>query len=70
MSMATLERAILKSAKIVLNNPALTMREICEWSTSEDAVKAGLQAGEIMVHIPDPGVWIAVNQKRDRRATS
>ena len=70
MSMATLECAILKNARVILANPNLKMSDIPVWITDGDAVKKGLLAGEIAVHIPDPGVWIAVAQEKDRRAKS
>ena len=63
MSMATLERAVLVGAKIVLNNPKLKMKDILEWSTGE--VKP--QDGEMVVRVPDPGVFVAVKAENDKR---
>ena len=63
MSMATLERAVLAGARIVLNNPKLKMKEIQEWSTG----KIDPQAGEVVVRVPDPGVFVAVKKESDKR---
>lgn len=65
MSMATLERAILGGARLALNNLKLRNKDIVEWSTSEITK---LEAGEIALRIPDPGVWIAVDKKHDKRS--
>jgi hypothetical protein len=64
MSMATLERAILAGARKVLNNPKLRKMDIMEWSTG-DIEPAD---GEIVVNVPDPGVFVAVKQEHDKRA--
>lgn len=50
MSLATLERAILVSARIALNNPKLKLKDIQEWSTGE--VKQ--VEGEIVIRLDDP----------------
>ncbi len=63
MSMATLERVILAGAKVVLNNPKLKMKDIQEWSTG--GIEA--QDGEIVVRVPDPGVYVAVKAESDKR---
>ena len=63
MSMATLERAVLAGAKTVLNNPRLKMKDILEWSTGDITP----QDGEIVVHVPDPGVFVAVKKENDKR---
>ncbi len=64
MSLATLERAILASAKIVLKNPKLKMKDLLEWSTSDIKPKDDT---EIVVRIPDPGVNICVPKAADKR---
>lgn len=63
MSMTTLERAVLIGAKVVLNNQKLKMKDIQEWSTGN----IHAQDGEIVVYVPDPGVWVAVNREKDNR---
>ena len=67
MSMATLERAILASAKDALNNRKLKMDDILEWSTSEAVVKKNLRDGEVALYLPDPGAWLAVSREKDMR---
>jgi hypothetical protein len=67
MSIATLEQAIVAAAQIELNNPKLRIKDIIEWSTSEKAVRKNAQEYEVVVHIPDPGVWIAVLKSADKR---
>lgn len=67
MSMATLERAVLAGAKLVLKNPKLKKGDIMEWSTSEEQVKKNLADDEVAVHVPDPGVWVAVGKTYDKR---
>jgi hypothetical protein len=66
MSMATLERAILASAKTLLKNPKLKMSDIMEWSTSEEQVRGNLATGEKCYFVPDPGVCIAVKADLDK----
>lgn len=56
MSLATLERAIVLSARIALKNPKLRRSDLCEWSTSEVTPRED----EVALRLPDPGVWIAV----------
>lgn len=63
MSMATLERAILSGARIVLKNPKLRLRDIMEWSTG----KFEPQDGEIVVNVSDPGAYVAVKKECDKR---
>lgn len=63
MSMATLERAILAGARGVLENPKLRRKDIMEWSSG----KVLPQPGEVVVRIPDPGVWVAVKNECDKR---
>lgn len=67
MSLARLERAIVAGARAVLKNPKLTAGALMEWSTDEQTVKKNAQEGEVVLFVPDPGVWIAVLQKDDRR---
>lgn len=63
MSMATLERAILAGARIVLKNSKLRLKDIMEWRTAE--IKP--QNGEVVVHVTDPGVYVAVKTECDKR---
>ncbi len=61
--MATLERAILASARVILKNPKLKQKDILEWSTGTVVPKKD----EIEVRIPDPGVNICVYKTNDKR---
>jgi hypothetical protein len=64
MSIATLELAILASARTILKNPKLKLADILEWSTGD--VKAQ-DASEIIVRLPDPGCNICVAKVKDKR---
>ncbi len=63
MSMATLERAILAGAKVLLNNPKLRIKDIQEWSSGDIVA----QEGEVVIYVPDPGVHVAVKKTVDKR---
>ena len=67
MRMATMEDAILASAKGALNNRKLKINDILEWSTSEAFVKKNMRDGEVALYLSDPGVWLAVKRKNDIR---
>ena len=64
MSMATLEKAILASARIIVKNPKLKMAGILEWSSGD--VKPSNE-NEVVVHVPDPGVNICICKVDDKR---
>lgn len=66
MSMATLERAVLDGAREVLNNPKLRKKDLMEWSTGDIEP----EDGEIVVNVPDPGVFVCVKKEHDKRATT
>lgn len=63
MSVATLERAILAGAKLVLCNKKLRMKDIMEWSTGEIVA----HDGEVAVYVLDPGVFVVVKKGNDER---
>ena len=63
MSLRTLETAILRGARVVLNNRKLRHKDILEWSTS--LVEA--RDGEITIEVPDPSVYVAVKKECDHR---
>jgi hypothetical protein len=63
MSMATLERAVLYGAQTVLKNPKLRKKDILAWNTG----KLEAETGEVVVRVPDPGVWVVVAQEHDKR---
>lgn len=63
MSMKTLEQAILVGARVVLHNPKLRFKDIMEWSTGDIEVREN----EVVVNVPYPGVFVAVNEDCDKR---
>lgn len=63
MSMATLERAILAGARLVFKNNKLRMKDIQEWSSGE----IDQHDGEVIAHIPDPGVYVSIKVENDKR---
>lgn len=65
MSMASLEREIVATARNVLRNPKLRNKDILEWSTGD--IKAG--EGEVIVHLPAPlSVNVCVATEDDKRS--
>ena len=64
MSMATLEREILKRARMALRNPKLRMKDILEWSTGEVIA----HEGEVVIWLPDPGCNICILKSLDLSA--
>ncbi len=63
MSMRTLGAAILRGARAIFRNPKLRQKDILEWGTG----MIQHQHGEIVEHIPDPGVYVAILAKHDKR---
>jgi hypothetical protein len=47
-------------------NKKLRLKDILEWSTSEEAVKEGMQEGEVMFQVP-LGFWVCIPQEMDKR---
>ncbi len=63
MSMATLEREIVREAQVILKNKKLRLKDIMEWSTGEiEEVKC-----EVIFSIPSLGVNVAVDKAMDKR---
>ncbi len=67
MTFQDLERAAWAAAKKAFANPKLRLKDLLEWSTSEEVVQGNLREGEVMVAIPDLGVWVAVAKTHDKR---
>jgi hypothetical protein len=65
MSMATLEREVLAGARLAFKNPKLTKKNLAEWSTGEIVPCVG----EVVVYVPDPGVYVAVGKQFDKRTS-
>lgn len=67
MSMATLEREILRRARVVTNNPKLRISEICEWVCGPVA-DLSIQRDEVGIDLLSPlGVSVAVLRSADKR---
>ena len=63
MSMKTLESAVLKELRIVAKNNKIRLKDIMEWSTSEETVKENLRPNEEkLFHLPELKVWCAVKK--------
>lgn len=58
MSMKTLEAAILLEAKAVTGKKSLRLKDIVEWSTSDENVV--IEGDETRYFLPDLRVYIAV----------
>lgn len=67
MSMKTLERAILNDLRLTVKNSKLPLKDLLEWSSSEEAVDKGMQEGEVKVHLKELGVWCAIAKVHDKR---
>lgn len=67
MSLQTLEKKIWNEAKVVFNNPKLRLKDLLEWSTSEEAVKRNLQDGDVIAQMPETQVWVAISKTLDKR---
>lgn len=63
MSMRTLERAILNELKAITGRKNLRMKDVLEWSSSEDEVRKNAQEGEEVIECPSIGVWAAIAKK-------
>ncbi len=60
MSLASLERALVKSLCEQLKNPKLTIKHLREWSSSEAQVDSGLQEKEQKVFSQEFKLWCAI----------
>lgn len=67
MSLASLENAIVRELRGILNNRRLTKNSIREWCTSEEKVSKNLEGDEAMVRCPGMGVWVAFKKTDDKR---
>jgi len=66
MSMRSLEREILSEAKTLFKNPKLRLKDLMEWSDSEEVVRGNCQDDEIVAELPI-GVWACIAKSNDRR---
>lgn len=67
MSLATLERLIANEAKEILNNKKFKLKELLEWSSSEEVVRKNFKEDEVVLYLPIHAVWIAVAKSNDKR---
>lgn len=68
MSVIALERRVWQEAKKVFNNPKLRLKDLQEWSTSEEAIRYRLEDGEVMAAMPQTGAWVAIPKEHDKRS--
>ena len=66
MTFAEMQRRVWTRAKEVFNNPKLRLKDLLEWSTSEDAVKRNMESGDVMAEV-SCGIWVCVLKKHDKR---
>jgi len=59
MSVATLEKEIVLEAKASLKRPKLRLKDLMEWSISEEPVKKNARDTEIVVYLPTVKIWAA-----------
>ena len=72
MSIASLENIIVMHLRYQLRIPKITRKWLREWSTSESVVKDGIQPGEQLVEIREPGlhVWCAIQDPKTLKGKS
>lgn len=63
MSLRSLESAITAEARNHFANPKLRVKDLMEWSCTE--IKP--QEGEIVAKLPLNGVYVAIEEKHDKR---
>jgi hypothetical protein len=66
MSLATIERQVWGQAKEVACNKKLRLKDILEWSTSEQVVRDNMQEGEVVFPVSD-GIWVCIPREMDKR---
>jgi hypothetical protein len=60
MSFSSLEKAILQEIKDITSRKNLRLKDLLEWSSSEEIVRGGLQLEEMIVFCPKHKVWAAI----------
>lgn len=63
MSMRSFESLVLRAARTALNNKKLRLKDILQWNTGDIEAREG----EIVVNVPDPGVFVCVAIEHDKR---
>lgn len=63
MSRQSLETLIVFHARVLFENSRLRVKDIMEWNTKEFTP----DPGEVVMWIPDPGVWVSIKQVHDKR---
>ncbi len=67
MTFRDLEKSVWAEAKKVFNNPKLRLKDILEWSTSEEAIKGNTGVDEVVAVMPELGVYVCVAKSNDKR---
>lgn len=60
MSQRDVEREILHELWNITGRRKLLVRDIAEWSTSEEQVRKNATDAEVVVHCPGIGCWAAI----------
>jgi len=62
MSVASLEKAIVAELRELTKRKNLRLKDLHEWSNSEERVRKNLQEDEEAVFCPQHGVWCAISK--------
>lgn len=63
MGFATLEKAVLEAAKVVIRNPKLKRKDLLAWSTGE----VSAEEGEVAFELPELSINVVVAKVHDKR---
>ena len=63
MSMRDLERQLIEEVRELTGRKKLRLKDLLEWSTSENVVRGNAAEGEVVVHCPKIGVWACVPEE-------
>lgn len=67
MSLRTLESEILRELRVTIKNSKFRLRDLSEWSNIKSVVQGNLREDEVMVQLPDLGLWCAFPKEYDKR---
>jgi hypothetical protein len=65
MSIRDFERSVIAEVKQITGRRKLRLKDLLEWNTVENVVKANLVRGEMMIHCPEMGVWAAIPKPKE-----
>jgi len=60
MGMRELEGAIANELREIVGKRSIRVKDMMEWSTSEDVVRKNATDDETVIHCPRNGVWVAI----------